>query len=389
MDKEARLTTKLGISISEKNMSLVPDAETIGSLEKNIERLKQEVEEREMKMFSMKEEVVSLLEALEMDMNATNLDEMLVENQDHVSLKKTDLEKVEATLVNLRKKVKCKEAETLVQKVVKLYERLRVPQEERSALASGQVCGLEELARQDNMEEVRQELAGLLRRKEDMMSEILENARQDLERVWMRRRVGARARAIFLASSLEDQDEELLRIEEETGRVEEDISAHKDLLKKLETFLQRCSLAEELQLRVQDPERLFKARGKAMVQEEQDRRKVNALPTLRKELIGLVEQRGEIEVEDMSISRIIEEKSRLLEQIYESSLSSTVPTAKATNGASSSRGSSTTIATTNRRPLVRANSDLGTKSLAGSRAPGSCKTVASTRSRARDQGGRA
>ena len=135
MDTEARLAAKLGISIGKKDASLVPVAEIIGSVEKNIEELKQEVEEREMKLFSMKEEVVFLLEALEMDMNATNLDEMLVEDEDYVSLKKTDLENVEATLVDLRKKVKCKEAETLVQKVAKLYERLRVPQEERSALA--------------------------------------------------------------------------------------------------------------------------------------------------------------------------------------------------------------------------------------------------------------
>ena len=207
-----------------------------------------------------------------MDMNATNLDEMLVDDQDHVTLKKQDLEKVEATLVDLRKKVKCKEAEILVQKVAKLYERLRVPQEERSALASGQICGLEEQAREDNMEEVKLELGRLLGMKVAMMSEILENARQDLEKVWQQRMVGARAKAVFLASSLEDQDEELLRIEEETGNVEEDLSANKDMLKKLPTFLQRCSLAEDLQLRLQDPERLFKARGKAMVQEEQDRK---------------------------------------------------------------------------------------------------------------------
>ena len=133
-------------------------------------------------------------------------------------------------------------------------------------------CGLEELAREDNMEEVKLELGRLLGMKVAMMSEILENARQDLERVWMLRRVGARTRAVFLASSLEDQDEELLRIEEETGSVEEDLSANKELLKKLATFLQRCSLAEDLQLRLQDPERLFKSRGKAMVQEEQDRK---------------------------------------------------------------------------------------------------------------------
>ena len=184
MDNEARLATKLGIAIDKKDFSLVPVVEMIGSLEKNIEELKQEVEESDMKMFSMKEEVVVLLEALEMDMNATNLDEMLVGNEENVSLKKTDLEKVEATLENLRKKVKCKDAETLVQKVGKLYERLRVPQEERSALASGRVCGLEELAREGNIEEVRQELGRLLGMKVAMMSEILENARQDLEQVW-------------------------------------------------------------------------------------------------------------------------------------------------------------------------------------------------------------
>ena len=89
------------------------------------------------------------------------------------------------------------------------------------------------------MEEVKLELGRLLGMKVAMMSEILENARQDLEQVWQQRKVGARTRVVFLASLLEDQDEELLRIGEETGNVEEDLSANKDLLKKLTTFLQR------------------------------------------------------------------------------------------------------------------------------------------------------
>ena len=155
----------------------------------------------------------------------------------------------------------------------------------------------------------------------ERMADIMARAREDLEVLWEERLVGRAARQAFLAAELQDPDAELERLEEQTRLTQEELLGHGDVLKKLRRFLERCRLARELQLRLQDPGRLFKARGDDLMREEHDRNLVNALPGLKEELLGLVERWGDFAVMDSMVSAVVERETRLLEEIYENSLS--------------------------------------------------------------------
>ena len=150
--------------------------------------------------------------------------------------------------------------------------------------------------------------------------------------------------------------------------LQEELLRHGDVIKKLRRFLERCQLTREFQLRLQDPGRLFKARGDDLVREEHDRNLVNALPGLKEELLGLVERWGDFAVMDSMVSAVVERETRLLEEIYENSLSTSTAARPARpkrgNVAASPRsrkraGRLVTSPAGARRPLLRSNSTLG------------------------------
>merc|ERR1719318_2097890 len=67
---------------------------------------------------------------------------------------------------------------------------------------------------------------------------------------------------------------------------------------------------------MQDPKRLFKNRGKAMVQEEQDRKKVNTIPRKKEELLALAEHKGNLMVYDEPLSTMVEDYAQLYEELF-------------------------------------------------------------------------
>ena len=167
--------------------------------------------------------------------------------------------------------------------------------------------------------------------------------------------VGAWTRQMFWRNSVEDPEEELQRIEKETHNIQEELDKHEETLNKVNIFLERCRLAQELRVRQQDPRRL-KNRGNALMQEEKDRKKVNALPSLKEELMGRADKWGDIIIQDRKLSELIASECSFLEQIYETSLSTSSTKAPAKSSVAMSR---TTGAPPSSRPLTRANSTLG------------------------------
>ena len=94
------------------NSRRFPDAATVKRLEKQVEELTRLSEEREEEMFAIKEEVVHLLDVLDLDLNTTSIEEMLIVNQEQFdSLRSKDIEAAKQTLNNLRQKVEIKKKE--------------------------------------------------------------------------------------------------------------------------------------------------------------------------------------------------------------------------------------------------------------------------------------
>ena len=112
LDKEGSLAKTLGVKTLEVNSRRFPDAATVKRLEKQVEELTRLSEEREEEMFAIKEEVVHLLDVLDLDLNTTSIEEMLIVNQEQFdSLRSKDVESARQTLNNLRQKVEVKKKE--------------------------------------------------------------------------------------------------------------------------------------------------------------------------------------------------------------------------------------------------------------------------------------
>ena len=93
----------------------IPSTATVRRVEERVEELGLSFEEREEAMFAIKEEVVHLLDVLDLDLNATSVEEMFIVNQEQFeSLQPEDMESARQTLGNLRRKVEAKKQEVYV-----------------------------------------------------------------------------------------------------------------------------------------------------------------------------------------------------------------------------------------------------------------------------------
>ena len=122
MAKEVSLAKTLGVKSLEVNTGRLPDAATVKRLEKQVEELTRLSEERKEMMFAIKEEVIHLLEVLDLDLNTTSIEEMLIVNQDQFdALQSKDVESAQQTLNSLREKVEVKKSEVCSLPFTRLY----------------------------------------------------------------------------------------------------------------------------------------------------------------------------------------------------------------------------------------------------------------------------
>ena len=106
------MATILGVKSLDVNTKRMPDVTMAKMLEKQVEELTRLSEEREEKMFAIKEEVIHLLDVLDLDLNTTSIEEMLIVNQEQFdSLGSKDVEAAQQTLNSLKHKVDVKKKE--------------------------------------------------------------------------------------------------------------------------------------------------------------------------------------------------------------------------------------------------------------------------------------
>ena len=112
LNKERSLAKALGEETLAVDENKIPSTATVRRVEERVEELGLIFEEREEAMFAIKEEVVHLLDVLDLDLNATSVEEMFIVNQEQFeSLQPQDMESVRQTLGNLRRKVEVKKQE--------------------------------------------------------------------------------------------------------------------------------------------------------------------------------------------------------------------------------------------------------------------------------------
>ena len=115
LNKEKSLAKALGEETLAVDENKIPSTATVRRVEERVEELGLIFEEREEAMFAIKEEVIHLLDVLDLDLNATSVEEMFIVNQEQFeSLQPQDMESARQTLGNLRRKVEAKKQEVYV-----------------------------------------------------------------------------------------------------------------------------------------------------------------------------------------------------------------------------------------------------------------------------------
>eukprot|EP00092_Neocalanus_flemingeri_P022714 GFUD01024634.1.p1 GENE.GFUD01024634.1~~GFUD01024634.1.p1 ORF type:complete len:780 (-),score=195.56 GFUD01024634.1:138-2267(-) len=339
IDEERALAAKLGLEGVYIDEDTIPEKEDMQQVEESLRKLVRVKEERETHMFTMKEEIVSLLDCLGMDLNATTLSSVLDGEEPFDSLKPSDMKSVQHTMVELRTTLEQKKVEvrTIMEQIAGLYTRLDILSCEQCPLAMGQVCGVEELIKEENFLQLKEEKNKLEKMKTENMMAIIDRAKKELVVLWDGCLVAKEEQALFLGGieAEVDADEALATVEGEICRLQKFSSQHKETLQKIGAYMELCNLAEDLKERMQDPNRLFKSRGKAMVKEEQDRKRVNTIPRKKEELLSLAEHKGDIVVYGQSLSTLVEDYAEELKELF------APPTAKVTKTHQSNSLSST------------------------------------------------
>jgi len=344
IEEERTLAAKLGLDAVKIDEDTIPDKEDIKKVEDNLRSLSRIKEERETRMFTMKEHIVALMEKLGMDMNATMLSLALDGEEELDSLKLTDLRSIQHTVDELEKSLEEKKVEVqkLLEDINGMYIRLDIPQIEQCPFSTGRVCGDEELIKEGYLYQLKKEKSRLEKMKVANMRVIVGNAKSELYELWEACMVGEVEREAFLNNLNDDTEDMLAPIENEISRYKNYQRLHKDTFMKLSAFFDLCDLAQDLKDRMKDPSRLFKNRGKALMKEEQDRKKVNTIPTRKEELLALAEHKGNLIIYDEMMSTYVEDQALIYEELFPQ-VSSRVKTKQSSSLSSTKSGKTFSI----------------------------------------------
>ena len=116
LSKEGCLAKTLGKKSLEVSSRRLPDVATMERLKKQVEKLTHLKEEREQEMFAIKEYVIHNLEVLDLDLNTTSIEDMLIVDQEQFdSLRSEDIEGARKTLDGLRQRVEERKEEGIIE----------------------------------------------------------------------------------------------------------------------------------------------------------------------------------------------------------------------------------------------------------------------------------
>jgi len=282
VNKKVELEKLLGVAPTEFDTEAVPSANTKRKLNKLMHDLTQEKEFRENQIYTMTERITCLIGILGHDLNASSINSF-ISDDGLFTLHIKDVKRVQKSLADLEnaKKMKTEEVRGMLDVIQTLYIRLEVPQNEQLALASGSVCGFEELLCGDNYQEILDELRRMETLKKENIGFLMSKSKNRLEILQENVLLSTSEKRLFwdkLEPSNQSLEVTLDLLGEEIARLTEIWCENEAGLECVWELVELSRLADNLLHRMNDPNRLFKARGNQMFQEEADRKKVNQIP---------------------------------------------------------------------------------------------------------------
>jgi len=303
-NEEKDLGMLLGINCVKSNEnSLLTENERL-NLKNHIEEMKMIKEERENNILKMREEIAGLMDQLEMDNNQTPLTDSIMADETK-SLTLADIGSIQSILDELKQHLKDKQTSTenLVKEINKLYDKLKVPDNDRLPLAMGHVCRTQDLHKYRS--ELEDEMTKLKIEKKKKIEVLVKDGKSELNELWEKCFIDEEDRGEFTRKTIGNSEDVYDLIENEIKHLTIYYNSNCEMLIKYKKLISLWATVDDLDIKSRDPNRLLKSRGNALFKEERERKQVaQLLPKIEQELYTMAEEYSAESGRVLSVGRI-------------------------------------------------------------------------------------
>ncbi|XP_071610123.1 protein regulator of cytokinesis 1 isoform X2 [Heliangelus exortis] len=275
-------TTPFGI-----DSNAVPSLEDLDRYRRHLAALTEEKEQRREEFVSSKRQIILLMEELDHTPDTSFERDVVCEDEEAFCLSLDNIAALQSLLQQLEARRSLNEAvcTELRSRILALWERLQVPEEERVTSAV-HMAG----SRAKTRKALQLEVDRLEELKLQNMKSVIQAIRVELADLWDKCFYSQEQREDFSPYYDEDYTETLLELHDaEVGKVKIYYETHKDLFEAVQKWEENWKLFLELERKATDPSR-FANRGGNLLKEEKQRAKLQkTLSKLQEELEGRVQ----------------------------------------------------------------------------------------------------
>ncbi|XP_053498113.1 protein regulator of cytokinesis 1a isoform X3 [Ictalurus furcatus] len=266
----------------------VPSAQQLHGYRQHIASRNQEKERRYAEFVSTKRQIIACMEDLEQMPDTSFERDVVCEEEEAFCLSIENITALNVLLSQLENRKAEIEAVCVSfrGRIVELWERLQICQEERDSMAEHMQC-----SKKRNMDALHTEVERLEELKMKNIQGVIESIRAEIEILWEKCFYSPDQRRAFTAFSSDELTEELLTMhEQEEQRLKQHYEQHRDLYNGVTSWQSNWTLYQELEKKATDPSR-FHNRGGNLLREEKQRAELQkSLPKLEKSLKVQIEQ---------------------------------------------------------------------------------------------------
>nr|XP_057931120.1 protein regulator of cytokinesis 1-like isoform X1 [Doryrhamphus excisus] len=269
------------------NHESVPSLKQLETYRTYLDDLTKEKEKRHDQFVSVKKEIMVCMEDLEHQPETSFEMDVMCEDEEAFCLSKDNIEALKQLLRQLQERKAKNESHgmALRNKIQELWERLKIPQEERECFSEHMVK-----SKKRNIEALQTELQRLELLKIQSMKSVIESIRAEIALYWTRCFYSQEQRQGFVHYHDENFTEDLLNLHEaEVETLKRYFEDHKELFDGVTKWQENWALYLELDRKANDPSR-FNNRGGDLLKEAKQRSALQkSLPKLEKALKGQID----------------------------------------------------------------------------------------------------
>ncbi|XP_008287943.1 protein regulator of cytokinesis 1-like isoform X2 [Stegastes partitus] len=260
----------------------VPSLKQLETYRAYLDDLTKEKERRHDEFVSIRKEIIVYMDDLEQQPETSFETDVMCEDEEEFCLSNDNIAALKLLLSQLQERKAANELRCLGfrTKIQELWERLRIPQEDRDAFAEHM-----EKSKKKNIEALQVEVQRLEVLKMQSMKSVVESIRAEITLLWEKCFYSQEQQEAFVPYHDDDFTEELLNLHEaEVSILKKYYEGHQELFEGVTKWKENWTLYLELDKKANDPAR-FNNRGGNLLKEEKQRSDLQkSLPKLEKTL---------------------------------------------------------------------------------------------------------